>query len=69
MIRPDPTASTALGAQIIRPVFFCYLDVLGDPLRACTAGKSYTLVSTGDPDLDAGAGASGGPDDLAGTRW
>lgn len=52
MIRPDPAASAALGARIIRPVFFCYLDILGDPLRACTAGKTLTLVGTGDPDLE-----------------
>lgn len=52
MSRPDTTATAALDAQVIRPVFFCYLDIIGDPLRACTAGKSISFTGTGDPDLD-----------------
>lgn len=52
MSRPDTTASAALDAQVIRPVFFCYLDIVGDPLRACTAGRDYVLTGTGDSDLD-----------------
>lgn len=52
MSRPDAAASAAIDAQTIRPVFFCYLDIVGDPLRACTAGKSIAFAQTGDPDLD-----------------
>lgn len=52
MSRPDAAASAALDAPVIRPVFFCYLDIVGDPLRACTAGRSYSFSGTGDPDLD-----------------
>ncbi len=52
MSRPDAAASAAIDRQVIRPVFFCYLDIIGDPLRACTAGRSLKLSGTGDPDLD-----------------
>lgn len=52
MSRPDAAASAALDLAVIRPVFFCYLDIVGDPLRACTAGRSYAFAGTGDIDLD-----------------
>ena len=52
MSRMDATASAALEAKVIKPVWFVYLDIVGDPLRACTAGKSLTLTGSGDPDLD-----------------
>ena len=52
MSRPDAAASAALDAAVIRPVFFCYLDIIGDPLRACTAGGSIRFDTTGDSDLD-----------------
>ena len=52
MSRPDAAAAAAIDAQFIRPVFFCYLDILGDPLRACTAGRSFAMAGTGDADLD-----------------
>lgn len=52
MSRPDATAAAALDARVIRPVFFCYLDIATDPLRACTAGRSYSFTGTGNPDLD-----------------
>ncbi|KQO51412.1 hypothetical protein [Sphingomonas sp. Leaf257] len=52
MSRPDAAASAALDASVIRPVFFCYLDIVGDPMRACTAGRSFGFSGTGDVDLD-----------------
>lgn len=52
MSRPDAAGTAALGRQVIRPVFFAFLDILGDPLRACTAGRSFEIAGTGDPDLD-----------------
>ncbi|GAA4218611.1 hypothetical protein GCM10022253_19410 [Sphingomonas endophytica] len=52
MSRPDAAAAAALDAAVVRPVFLCFLDILGDPLRACTAGRSLRLSGTGDLDLD-----------------
>lgn len=52
MSRPDAAAAAALNAGVIRPVFLCFLDVQGDPLRACTAGHDLSFDGTGNPDLD-----------------
>lgn len=52
MSRPDATASAALDTDYIKPVFFIYLDVLGDVLRANSSGADATPVGTGDADLD-----------------
>lgn len=52
MSRPDATAAAALDAQIVRPVFIAWLDVLGDPLRANTSGHDWPFSGTGDSDLD-----------------
>ncbi len=53
MSRPDATAAAALSAQVIRPVFLIYMDFVGDPLRACTAGKAMTFAGLADADLNA----------------
>lgn len=52
MSRPDSTAAAALDAQVVRPVFVAWLDVLGDPLRANTSGHDMPFSGTGDTDLD-----------------
>jgi hypothetical protein len=52
MGRMDATAATALDAQTIRPAFFAFLDIDGDPLRANTSGKTISFTGTGDSDLD-----------------
>lgn len=52
MSRMDATASAALNARIVRPVFFVYLDIIGDPLRACTAETSLQVTGSADPDLN-----------------
>lgn len=52
MSRMDSTAAAALEQDVIRPVFFVYLDIVGDPLRANTSGATITLTGTGDSDLD-----------------
>ena len=54
MSRPDSTAAAAIDGAVIRPVFFAYLDILGDPLRANTSGASlaFSAGMTGDSDLD-----------------
>lgn len=49
---PDPTHAAALDEPIIKPVFFAWLDINGDPVRANTAGKNITPTGSGDPDLD-----------------
>jgi hypothetical protein len=50
--RPDNNAVAALNAEYIKPAFFAYLDVLGDPLRATTWPADRDFEGTGDPDLD-----------------
>lgn len=48
----DAAAADALQAEHIRPVFFAYLDILGDPVRANTSGHSITFGQLGIEDLD-----------------
>lgn len=52
MSTPDPTTVAALSAEVIKPVFFAFLDFVGDPVRANTSGADVTPNGTGDPDLD-----------------
>lgn len=53
MARPDATAGAALdGNKAILPVYFVFMDFVGDPLRANTSGRDVTLAGTGQPDLD-----------------
>lgn len=52
MTLPDLTAGAALSARVIKPVFFAWLDIDGDPVWANSAGKNITPTGTGDPDLD-----------------
>ena len=46
MSRPDTAASAALDEDIIRPVFFVFLDILTAPVRFTTIGYDVTLVGT-----------------------
>lgn len=52
MSRPDVTAAAALDAEVIRPVFFAYLDILNDPLRVNTSGRTLVPTGTGKPNFD-----------------
>ncbi|WP_076071714.1 hypothetical protein [Sphingomonas montana] len=52
MARPDMDTAAALDRDVIHPVMFAYLDILGDPVRATTAPYSVDISGTGDPDLD-----------------
>tara|TARA_R110000787_G_scaffold208846_7_gene318903 strand:- start:35731 stop:36393 length:663 start_codon:yes stop_codon:yes gene_type:complete len=52
MSRPDATASAALDGDIIRPVFFVYLDIVGDPVRFTTVGYDVTMSGTGFAEMD-----------------
>jgi hypothetical protein len=36
----------------IKPIYFAFLDLVGDPVRVTTAGFNVTFSSTGDADLD-----------------
>jgi hypothetical protein len=49
---PDSTQAAALDAEVIKPIWFAYLDFVGDPVRANTSGADLTPTGTGDPDLD-----------------
>lgn len=52
MSLPDATHAAALDAEVIKPVWFAWLDILGDPVRANTSGTNITPTDTGDEDLD-----------------
>lgn len=52
MSLPDATAGAALGAQVIKPVWFAYLNIDGDPVRCNTSGSDIFVDGTGDADLD-----------------
>lgn len=47
-----PTLQTAIEQPIVYARWVCYLDVVGDPVRATTGLYDKTFSSTGDPDLD-----------------
>lgn len=49
---PDITAAAALEAEVIKPVFFAFLDMVGDAVRANSSGHDITPTATGDDDLD-----------------
>ena len=48
----DATASAALDANVIKPVFLGFIDFLNEPMRVNTSGADLTPTGTGDPDLD-----------------
>lgn len=52
MSLPDSTAAAALEAEVIKPVFFAWLDIVGDEVRANSSGHDITPTGTGDPDFD-----------------
>ena len=52
MSLPDSAHSAALDEQVIKPVWFAWLDIDGDPVWANTSGRNITPAGTGDPDLD-----------------
>jgi hypothetical protein len=52
MSRPDAAASAALDQYVIRPGFFVFLDILGDPVRFNTLGINLTMVGTGYSEMD-----------------
>jgi hypothetical protein len=48
----SPTLQSAIEAPLVYARWVCYLDVVGDPLRASTGLYDKTFSGTGDPDLD-----------------
>ena len=52
MSLPDAAHSAALDGEVIKPVWFAWLDIVGDPVRANTSGADRTPTGTGDTDLD-----------------
>lgn len=49
---PDTLHAAALDAEVIKPVWFGWLDIDGDPVRANTSGADIIPTGTGDTDLD-----------------
>lgn len=47
-----PTLQTAIEQPLVYARWVCYLDIVGDPLRASTGLYDKTFSGTGDPDLD-----------------
>lgn len=52
MSTPDPSAGAILEEEVIRPIFFVYLDFQGDPARFNSSGHDVTPFGTGVPELD-----------------
>lgn len=52
MSLPDSTAIAALAEEVIKPVFFAFLDIDGGAVRCNTSGADVTPSGTGDTDLD-----------------
>lgn len=52
MSLPDTTAIAALQAEVIKPVFYAFLDIAGGQVRCNTSGADVTPSGTGDTDLD-----------------
>lgn len=48
----SPTLQTAIEQPILYLRWLCYLDILGDPVRATTGLYAKTFSGTGDADLD-----------------
>jgi hypothetical protein len=52
MERPDTAAAAQIDREIVKPVFFAFLDFANEPIRATTSGSNITLTGSGDPDID-----------------
>ncbi len=52
MSRLDAAASDALDAAVVKPVYFVWLDFIGDELRANSTGQVITLSGSGLDYLD-----------------
>lgn len=52
MSLPDSTAAAAMSADVVRPVWFAFLDFATEPLRANSSGQDITVSGSSQPDLD-----------------
>ncbi len=52
MSRPDAAASAALDGDVIRPGFFAFLDIDGNPVRFNTLGYDVTVTGTAFPEMN-----------------
>ena len=52
MSRPDAAASAALDGDVIRPGFFVFLDIDGNPVRFNTLGYDVTVTGTAFPEMN-----------------
>ena len=50
--RPNASALTALAQDVVAPAFLCWMDIVGDPVRATTYPYDLTPSGTGDANLD-----------------
>ena len=52
MSLPDSTAAAAMDGDVVKPVWFVYLDIVGDPVRANSSGTDINIAGSGQADLD-----------------
>lgn len=52
MSLPDAAAAAAMDGDVVRPIWFVYLDIVGDQVRANSSGVDITIAGSGQPDLD-----------------
>lgn len=52
MSLPDATAAAAMDGDVVKPVWFAFLDFVGEPVRANSSGTDITVSGSGQPDLD-----------------
>ena len=70
MSLPDSTAITALGAMVIKPVFFAFLDFVGAPVYVNSSGADVTPSGMADADLNnLFSGVSGDFIDISPVRY
>lgn len=52
MSLPDATAAAAMDGDVVKPVWFVFLDILGEPVRANSSGADITISGSGQENLD-----------------
>lgn len=52
MSLPDATAAAAMDGDVVKPVWFVFLDIVGNPVRANSSGADIAIAGSGQADLD-----------------
>lgn len=52
MSLPDATAAAAMDGDVIKPIWFVFMDFVGEGLRGNSSGVDLTITGSGQPDLD-----------------